>query len=156
MTVNQIEHQPNFYQLIIMFENFQFNAHWISREIYLLKPAFISRRFLTNVKDYWERLVPFLGTATKQSRRNRLKVFVVYFHFGHYGAPYWTLLQTFFNICSTSNLPAKLYIEYSHCYFFLAKFHLHMLCFTKAFLVFSYSMVNFTYCLVWCTARRFL
>ena len=39
--------------------------------------------------------MPFLGAATKQSRRNRLKVFVVYFHFGHYGAPYWTLLQTF-------------------------------------------------------------
>jgi len=29
------------------------------------------------------------------------------------------IIANFFNICSTSNLPAKLYIEYSHCYFFL-------------------------------------
>ena len=29
------------------------------------------------------------------------------------------IITIFFNICSTSNLPAKLYIEYSHCYFFL-------------------------------------
>ena len=29
------------------------------------------------------------------------------------------IITNFFNICSTSNLPAKLYIEYSHCYFFL-------------------------------------
>ena len=29
------------------------------------------------------------------------------------------IITNFFNICSTSNLRAKLYIEYSHCYFFL-------------------------------------
>ena len=29
------------------------------------------------------------------------------------------IITNFYNICSTSNLPAKLYIEYSHCYFFL-------------------------------------
>ena len=29
------------------------------------------------------------------------------------------IITNLFNICSTSNSPAKLYIEYSHCYFFL-------------------------------------
>ena len=58
------------------------------------------------------------------------------------------IITNFYNMCSTSNLPAKLYIEYSHCYIFLAKCHLHMLCFTKKFAVFSYSMINFTYRMV--------
>ena len=29
------------------------------------------------------------------------------------------IITNFYNICSTSNLSAKLYIEYSHCYIFL-------------------------------------
>ena len=46
------------------------------------------------------------------------------------------IITNFCNICSTSNLPAKLYIEYSHCYIFLP--HSIYICYVleKSFLCF--------------------
>ena len=62
------------------------------------------------------------------------------------------IITNFYNICSTSNLPAKRYIEYSHCYIFVPNSIYICYVLQKSFLCFH--TVLSTLLTVWYDAPR--
>ena len=97
---------------------------------------------LKNIKVSLEMKVKF-----KKEQEEQTKYMEHYFRENVWGAIV-DIITNFFNICSTSNLRAKLYIQYAYCHFFLPNsnylcYVLHAIKYLKNIFVASYKKIRY-------------